>query len=492
MCGGKFKMSLFKKRVVISFILIFVISLAAFSALKIMKSMQKKPARKASIQNAAIYSAVKAVPDDHVMKVQGFGTVVPSKTVSLIPEVSGRAQWVNDNFKKGSFLEKGEKIIEIDKTKYDIQYRTQKAAIDRLQSELALLRQEKTNLEKNHEILARELEIQEREFKRHQNLIKTKAISSAQLDASNLQYIKSQSAEQTVKNSLAVLPVRIEILEKQIVIEKTKLEDFARNLENTIIYNPFDGLVKTDLVEQGELVSAGKSIGSVYSIKEVEVPVSFDLQEAMWAMNFKNPPGRACIDNFTNISDRFGKLEVRVMGVRSDQVWPALVVRADPEVDPLTRTMRIIAGIKDPFKLVMQSKGPPLKPGVFVSVDFFGKVLKGSYQIPAFAVTEADEVMVLVPHKSAGDKAAGNAGAADKGAGNKAAGDKAPASKAPANKDAGLIISGTLDIRKVEIARRYSESVFITKGLDNGEMVIITPVASPVQGMKIRVIEVAQ
>lgn len=462
-------MSIIKRRLIISIILILVILGVTFVVLKKVQGLRKKPEKKSMNQRISVYSAVISKPEDIRMIVTGFGTVVPAKTFSIIPEVSGRAERVSDRFKNGNFVKNGEKIVEIDRQKYDIKYRTQQASIEKLQAELIQLEQEKKNSENSLKIALEEKNIQEREFKRHKNLIKTKSISSTQLDSSNLLYVKSLSALQNIQNTLATLPLKIEILKKQIQIEKIKLEEFSVNLENTLIYSPFDGIVNADTVETNEFVTAGKSIGSIYSIDAVEIPVSFDLKEAMWAMSFKkSSPDDNEFKNFTNITERFGKLEVRIMGIRTDYVWPAQVIRADSQVDPLTRTIRVIAGVKDPFKLVKKSQGPPLKPGVFARVDFSGRVLKECHKLPALAVDGDNRVFVLVPESEVSRKS-------DKGTGHKE------------TKKQDAYISGTLGIKKVEIARRKDEWVYITKGLLNGEIVLITPIAAPVEGMRIKV-----
>jgi hypothetical protein len=47
--------------------------------------------------------------------------------------------------------------------------------------------------------------------------------------------------------------------------------------------------------------------------------------------------------------------------------------------------------------------------------------------------------------------------------------------------------AGQLDIRRVQIAFRGPDQVYVTKGLAENEQLVVTDIAAPVQGMPLRV-----
>jgi multidrug efflux pump subunit AcrA (membrane-fusion protein) len=108
--------------------------------------------------------------------------------------------------------------------------------------------------------------------------------------------------------------------------------------------------------------------------------------------------------------------------------------------------VNLVARVKDPY-----ASDPPLAVGLFVSAEILGRRIQGAYVIPRSAVREdADGTHVLV-------------------------------------------VDGEdrIRIRAVKVLRSQRDSAVIGAGLVGGERVCVSPLASAIDGMLVRVVEAA-
>jgi len=119
------------------------------------------------------------------------------------------------------------------------------------------------------------------------------------------------------------------------------------------------------------------------------------------------------------------------------------IARLLGDVDPQGRLARIEVTIADPLGLKTGGE-KPLLLGTYVGVEFFGPKLKGIYKIPRIAVHDGDTLWI----KNARDE---------------------------------------LEFRTVNILFSEDENVYINKGLEPGEEVVLTPLSLPIPGTKLRI-----
>lgn len=134
------------------------------------------------------------------------------------------------------------------------------------------------------------------------------------------------------------------------------------------------------------------------------------------------------------------------------------VVRLLGDLDPQGRMARVLIEISDPFGLIEQEKedeqekeeqdeakprGIPLLLSSFVDVEVRGPTVEGLIEIPRQAIRDGDKAFVFA-------------------------------------KDS------TLAVRPVEIFWERPDTVLIESGVKDGERVIVSPIATAVDGMKLR------
>jgi multidrug efflux pump subunit AcrA (membrane-fusion protein) len=118
-------------------------------------------------------------------------------------------------------------------------------------------------------------------------------------------------------------------------------------------------------------------------------------------------------------------------------------VRTEGEIDPRSRMVHAVARVDDPYGEAVDGRAP-LHVGLFVDAEIEGRTLPAAAVLPREALREGDRVLVVD-----GDD--------------------------------------RLRFRAVQVARLTREHVIVGAGLAAGERVCISPRATPVDGMAVRV-----
>lgn len=228
---------------------------------------------------------------------------------------------------------------------------------------------------------------------------------------------------------------------------KAQLDKARRDLGRTQVKVPFDALVLEASVEMGQLVTPQTALATLVAIDrywvEVAVPVAqlvhFDIPGVNVAAGSKGSPAKVLLDAGAGVVvERSGAIE-RLLG----------------QVDARGRMARVLVVVEDPLGVTATNADAvqqpeqgkpramlPLLLGAFVRVQIAGTPLADTTEIPRVALV--DDHMVW------------------------------------------LVANNTLASREVEVAWRSADSVLV-RGLRPGEPVVTTPLASPTEGMAVRI-----
>ena len=227
---------------------------------------------------------------------------------------------------------------------------------------------------------------------------------------------------------------------------RSQLDRARRDLARTQVKVPFDALVLDAGVELGQLVTPAASLATVVAIDrywvEVAVPVSqlvhFDIPGVNVATGAQGSPARVLLDAGAGVViERSGFVE-RLLG----------------QVDAKGRMARVLVAVDDPLGLAAaralvatpEAASPratlPLLLGSFVRVQIDGSPLPETTELPRVALVDDQSVW--------------------------------------------LVADGKLARREVEVAWRNADTVLV-RGLRSGDAVVTTPLASPTEGMAVRI-----
>jgi multidrug efflux pump subunit AcrA (membrane-fusion protein) len=104
-----------------------------------------------------------------------------------------------------------------------------------------------------------------------------------------------------------------------------------------------------------------------------------------------------------------------------------------------------VAQVQDPYAQGRNSKRPPLAVGMFVRAEILGNMLSEAIVLPREAIRGSDVVYVIDAEE-------------------------------------------TLRFQSVEVFKRERERVIVRSGLNDGDVVCISPIETVVEGMKVRIV----
>ena len=126
--------------------------------------------------------------------------------------------------------------------------------------------------------------------------------------------------------------------------------------------------------------------------------------------------------------------------------WTGTVVRTEGEIDPKTRMVNVVARVADPYGRGGKPDRPPLAVGLFVEAEILGRTFRGVVVLPRKTFRDGNTMLIIDSNNR-------------------------------------------LRFRSVDVLRVDGETAYVRAGLQSGERVCLTTLATVVDGMEVRPIE---
>ncbi len=236
------------------------------------------------------------------------------------------------------------------------------------------------------------------------------------------------SGEDSKPPALVAKEPQLAAAQARLEADKADLSKALLHLERTKLKAPFAGRVGEEKVDVGQYVSPGQALGTLYSTEAAEIVVPLEGGDLFW---FDVPA-------FTSTDGRGAPAVIRASIAGRELSWPGKVVRTEGRLDERTRMIHVVVRVDKPY-----ARKPPLVFGLFVTVEIEGRKIQSVTVIPRAALHQGNVVWIV-------DKAS------------------------------------RLRFRKVEVARVHGDEVIISKGLEDGETVVTTPLKVVTDGMTVR------
>jgi RND family efflux transporter MFP subunit len=229
---------------------------------------------------------------------------------------------------------------------------------------------------------------------------------------------------------LALRKPHQEKAESNLKAAEADLAQAELDLARTRIHAPFNALVRAASVEIGSQVAAQESLAELVGTDEYWVKASVPVDHLRWVTIPRDNKGPGA--------------PVQVF-YRSDGVRTGTVVRLLGDLETEGRMARVLISVKDPLGAAESGDGPPsLLIGEYVRVAIKGQQLHEVYRIPRTALRDNTHVWI------AGE-------------------------------------DGKLRIHKVETLWRDKDSVLLKDGFKPGDLLIVSDLSTPVDGMPVKV-----
>ena len=368
------------------------------------------------------------------LHIQAQGTVVAARQVVLQPEITGRVVWQSEHLLPGGRFKRGEPLLRIDPSDYQLSLRQQAAAIRSAEAELKLE-------ESRQQVAAREWEI-----------------------------IDEDSAATPEGRAVALREPQQDAVRASLERARAAHEQATLALGRSMLQAPFNGFIKSESVDVGQLVGPATQLGTLVGTDEFWVQLSVPVEKLAWL----KVPGM-------NADDGQGSVAKVIQQLGKDSIQrQGRVLRLLGDLDPVGRMARLLVAISDP--LDWRSGTPSAEKAV------------------------RSDAVASTPRPSAGGKAVGDQ-ASEPG--------EWEASRLPLLLGAYVDVSlesdspqsvvevprralqegdlvyvygaeGKLEIREVAVLWRRAETVLVSHGLNAGDKVIVSRVPGAVAGMPLR------
>jgi RND family efflux transporter MFP subunit len=338
----------------------------------------------------------KVTAEDVAVTVRTQGEVRPKTEIELVPQVSGRVVGLSENFANGAEFQAGSLLLKIEDTDY----------------EFAVVRAEARVAEAQTEV--------ERE------------LAMAQMKEQDFRDGRS-TGEPTAfaLNQTQVAQARAMLRSAQADLDKARVD-----MQRTEIRLPFRGRVRERHVGIGQYVTAGATLGRVFSIDTVEVLLPLtdtQLAEVGLPLGYMAPDAQHAPQ--VTFSAAIGNRTYH---------WQGRIVRVSAAVDQQTRLIYATAEVADPYG-VAADQGMPIAVGLYVTAEIESRAVQSALVMPRMALRNENKVYVI------------NA-------------------------------ENRLEIRTVDVLSTSEDRVLVRAGVVAGERVVTSTLPNAVDGMEVEAI----
>ncbi|WP_415355540.1 efflux RND transporter periplasmic adaptor subunit [Halioglobus sp. Uisw_031] len=218
----------------------------------------------------------------------------------------------------------------------------------------------------------------------------------------------------------------------QMLAAQADLNTARDNLERTSISAPYDALIRTKHSELGQFVAAGTPLVDIFSVEyaQVRLPIPQNKLEYLELPELGTMQNGSPVDLYTEVGGQV-------------KHWNAYLHHTEGVFDARSRVLFSVARIEDPYGL-QYPHADPLRIGTFVNARIKGKELVDIVRLPRYIIRAGNNVWVI-------DE------------------------------------TGLLRTRSVTLLRTGGDFVYVSAGLNDGELVSLTTLDNSFEGAQVRI-----
>lgn len=263
-----------------------------------------------------------------------YGRIQPGIQSSLVAQVSGQVIWVSEQLREGGEFHQGDVLLRIDNRDYQVQ-------LDIARAELA----------------------------------SSKAALEEEISKSEQAQREWNSANLTTPATpFALRKPQLAAAQANLQSAQAKLNQALLNLQRTSIQAPYNGKVRSQSVDLGDVVNNNTVLANIFASDYAEIKLAIKNSE----LHLLNPAD--------------GKIELLNTLSTSTEVWSAELKRTAAAIDENSQQMNIIARVKQPFNT--QGK-TPLLAGQYMDAKIFARQLTDAIVIPNKSLYQGHYVYIV-------------------------------------------------------------------------------------------------
>ena len=334
------------------------------------------------------------IKHDGPIQISASGVVVPLREIRLATEVAGRIVYQSENLRAGRMVDKGEVLVRLDATEYELEVSRLKAQIDQEAAEVASMEVSIENTEQMIELAKRQTKISQGERRRGDSLLNNKAISVSEVEVLKRAELTSQSALVEQANRRRELVSQKQALVQTRALTEVLLKRAQLDLSRCEVKSPIRGRVVMSTVEEQSFVTVGTTFVTIEDTSSVEVRASLTVDKMVWIWNSQQ--GALEQDKLTDgeVPPVAATVSYQAGGILHQ--WAAKLERVDGAgIDLQTRTYPCLFRVNSD-SLQTTTIGPNLTRGMFVSVSIEANPNRTLYDVPEIAVRPGNRLWLKI------------------------------------------------------------------------------------------------
>ena len=389
--------------IVVSFSVL-ALCIFVFTLLGERKSPQRAKPHKA---NATAVTTQPLYQHDGKLQIETNGVVVPSREIRLATEVAGRVVELSENLRAGKRVTKGETLIKLDPTDYQLNLNQLLAQQKQEAAELQSNNVSITNTEKLIELAERQTRLAVNDRKRAVKLMSNQAISASEVDIAERAELTAQSSLIEVNNNRRDLEAKRNMLLESKSLTEVLVQRAKLNLERCVVTSPIDGRIVQSSVEEQSFVAAGTSFVTIEDTSKVEVRSNLTADQMVWVWSDRDANSEP-LSGDSRDADLVASgeiLEVAEIPKIAASItykfgtethsWPAVLGRVDGlGIDLQTRTYPCLFIVKDPNHSTSNSASRQLTRGMFVNLALDIDSNRTLYDVPKQAIRPGNRLWI--------------------------------------------------------------------------------------------------
>ncbi|MBI36308.1 MAG: hypothetical protein CL568_01825 [Alphaproteobacteria bacterium] len=375
-----------------------------------------------TIEKEWVVDTVRVAKIDSQPTLHLSGKIVAAREADLRPLVEGRIIEIGDNFHEGGLVSRGEILIAIDPFNFKASLTDSEAALSENRSSREEILVQIRKNEALSETYKKQEELRKLELERRVTLSGEGIISKKANDESNFAYLSSRQLRISNDYETQRLKAKIKRLDASILRSEVRVDIAKRNLNETILRAPFDGVLTNISVGIGKWVNSRDYVAQI--IDNINLEVLFHMSDEQY--------GR-----ITSLGELNGRpaMVVWSSGVNTIEL-KATLNRAEGEFDAASGGVWVYASVHPNGKL------KDLRPGAFVQTKTPDIVYPNSFRVIESAIYSDDTVY--------------------------------------------LFNNGRLEERVIKVVARDGEHLIITGEVQDGDLIVTTRIPEVAPGLKVR------
>lgn len=380
--------------------------------------------RRAPVKTARLVETITATVGDSPVMISAMGETIPATEVELKPQLSGRIISVSPSFVPGGRFDAGDEILRIDPSDFELALAQRKSEVLQAESQIIAAHADLTAAQRELSIEQGSQNVAKREYE----------LLGEQIPESDRSLVLREPQLQAAQAGVESAQAAIASAEAALAAAQSRRDQAELDLQRTTVRAPFNAAVMEKNAGIGDVVGTSTNLAYLLGTDRVWVELALPLSDMRWIQTGSQ-------DTMSSGS----RVEIRNPAAWGNDAYrDGWVIQILPHIDADSRMARVLVEIDDPFALSSSGKHhPQLLVGSYVQARVVGPTIRDVVRLPRAVVRAGDQVRIMND-------------------------------------------SDELEIRQVTVVFKEPDFVLISGGIEDGERIVTTNLATAVEGLPLR------